>query len=69
MEANRALLEGYTGQLSRAPGVDTDDKAALEALDNKVDKALSYGVVIDTRIEQQTDLLRTIEREIASLKR
>ena len=56
MEPNRALLEGFTGQQSRAPAVDTDDKAAFEALDNKVDKALSYGVVIDTRMEQQTDL-------------
>ena len=69
MEANCALLEGFTGQRSRAPAVDTDDKAALEAFGNKVDKALSYGVNIDTRMEQQTDVLRTIEREIASLKR
>ena len=38
-------------------------------LHNKVGKALSYGVVKDSRTEQQTDLLRTIEREIASLKR
>ena len=68
MKAKRALREGFTGQQSRAPTVDTDDKAALEALDNKVDNALSYSVVIDTKMEQQTDLFRTIEREIASLK-
>ena len=63
------FLKGFTGQRSRAPAVDTDDKAALEAFGNTVDKALSYGVNIDTRMEQQTDVLRTIEREIASLKR
>ena len=68
MEANCALLEGFTGQQSRAPAVDTDDKAVLEAFHNKVDKALSYGAVIDTRMEQQTYLFRTIKREIASLK-